>query len=340
LKESLLQWLVCPECRGKLTCDVLKSERLRDWTEIDEGRLECISCAADYPIRAGVPRLVPRELDREVERTASGFGYEWREFDETIQDTYMTSRTNFLDFIHPTTDSFFKDKVVLDAGCGMGRFLKLGAEFGSREIIGVDLSEAVDVAYRNTRELPHVHVVQGNLLSLPLERRFDYIFSVGVLQFLPDPRAGFLRLAEQLEPGGRFSLWVYSKENNAAVRILSPLRKYLTSRMPRPWLHGLSNLLGTVVHGVVRGIYKPANEGSLGFKWGRFLPYNDYLYYNARLTRGSIASVVFDHLVPPRVAYLTRSEIENWFHAAGLSDVTIGSRNNMSWRGQATRAAG
>jgi 2-polyprenyl-3-methyl-5-hydroxy-6-metoxy-1,4-benzoquinol methylase len=30
----------------------------------------------------------------------------------------------FLDFIFPTTESFFPGKTILDAGCGMGRFFK------------------------------------------------------------------------------------------------------------------------------------------------------------------------------------------------------------------------
>jgi SAM-dependent methyltransferase len=273
-----------------------------------------------------------------VQRTADGFGFEWREFHDTIQDTYMTGKHNFLDFIHPITESFFAEKIVLDAGCGMGRFLRLGAEFGSREIIGVDLSEAVDVAYRNVRHLPNAHVVQGDILMPPLRPDFDYVFSIGVLQFLPDPQQGFDSLAGLLRPRGRLSVWVYSAENNNWItRLVSPVRTRVTSRLPRRLLYWISQVLGTLVHLVAHLIYKPANESR--FALGRLLPYNDYLYYNSRLTRGSMVSIVFDHLVPPRVTYLGREQLRACFEAAGLADVEIDSRNRMSWRAHGTRLA-
>jgi hypothetical protein len=102
-------------------------------------------------------------------------------------------------------------------------------------------------------------------------------------------------------------------------------------------LYWISQALGTLVHLVARLIYKPANESRLAL--GRLLPYNDYLYYNSQLTRGSMVSVVFDHLVPPRVTYLDREELRTWFEAAGLAEVEIGSRNEMSWRAHGTRPA-
>lgn len=108
----------------------------------------------------------------------------------------MTGKNNFLDFIYPIIEEFFEDKFVLDAGCGMGRFLKLAAELGSRDVIGIDLSQSVEAAYRNTRTLPNAHVVQADIMALPFITKFDYIFSIGVLQFLSEPREGFHRLSQ------------------------------------------------------------------------------------------------------------------------------------------------
>jgi hypothetical protein len=33
-----------------------------------------------------------------------GFGWEWNGFNERIQDTFMTDKAIFLDFIYPTTE--------------------------------------------------------------------------------------------------------------------------------------------------------------------------------------------------------------------------------------------
>jgi SAM-dependent methyltransferase len=308
------------------------------WPEILEGSLTCKSCGQEYPIRKGVPRMTTGPLPEEVQQTVDGFGWEWNMFNEQIQDTYMTDKAHFLDFIYPTTDDFFEGKLVLDAGCGMGRFLKLGAGFGSSEIIGVDLSHSVEAAYRNTRALPNAHVVKADISNLPFVEKFDYIFSVGVLHHMQSPQEGFSQLARLLREKGTISVWVYSKENNGwVIHFLTPLRKHITSHLPKPVLFLLSHFLGLMLYICVKLIYKPANENRLGLKLGRLLPYNDYLYYISRLNYASLVSVIFDHLVPQLASYVSKEELKSWFCEANLSDVMITSRNNMSWRGHGMR---
>ena len=308
------------------------------WPEIMEGILTCRSCGQEYPIRNGVPRMITGQLPKDVERTVDGFGWEWQTFNDQIQDTYMTDKALLLDFIYPIREDFFKGKLVLDAGCGMGRFLKLGSELGSREIIGVDLSQSVEAAYRNTRALPNAHVVQADILKLPFVQTFDYIFSVGVLHHMPDPQQGFSQLAKLLKERGRISVWVYGRENNGwVIYLLSPFRKYLTSLLPRPVLYLISHSLGLVLYFCLQLVYKPVNESRLGRRIKRVLPYNDYLYYTSRLSYASLVNVIFDHLAPQLAAYISKEEFESWFREEELVAVTITARNNMSWRGQGTR---
>lgn len=338
MKQRLLKYLVCPSCKEALRCNVYQEDHTLPWPEIREGLLMCEPCGRDYQIRKGVPRMLIGEQPAEVHDTVNSFGWQWLTFDEKIQDTYMTGKDHFLDFIHPVTEDFFKEKMVLDAGCGMGRFLNWGAAFGSRAIIGVDLSESVEAAYRHTREVPNAHVVQADIMALPFEEQFDYIYSVGVLHHLVDPKAGFSRLADLLRHHGKISAWVYSREHNGwVIHLLSPLRKYVTSRLPKPVLLFLSHLLGLPLYALLQGIYKPINE--LRPALGRFLPYNAYLYYSSRLPYTALVSVVFDHLVPQLAAYISRGRFESWFRDEKLADVTITSRNNMSWRGLGTRVS-
>jgi uncharacterized protein YbaR (Trm112 family)/ubiquinone/menaquinone biosynthesis C-methylase UbiE len=339
MKLKLIEFLVCPECKGLLDCLVEKEDPNYPWKEILEGSLLCENCGRNYPIILGVPHLITGSYSDKVQKTVAGFGWEWQQFDIQIQDTYMTDKTNFLDFIAPVTPDFFANKVVLDAGCGMGRFLKLGAEFGSQDIIGIDLSGAVDVAYRNVRHLPNAHIIQADILALPLKPKFDYIFSVGVLQFLEQPQAGFNCLSNLLRHEGSISVWVYSKENNGWVmRLISPIRKHLTSRLPRPVLYGISYFLGFLLYLIIKYTYKPANEIKRISNLAKFLPYNSYLYYSSRLSYRGIVSVIFDHLVPSLVTYLSKEELSRWFPKEQFSDVTITSRNNMSWRAFGVRS--
>jgi len=298
MKEKLLEYLACPLCRGTLRCEITQISADFPWKEILDGSLHCRQCQKAYPIRAGIPRLIPDQQVEEVQKTVDGFGYEWNKFNRQIADTYMSQQQNFYDFIHPVTAGFFEGKRVLDAGCGMGRFLKLGAEFGSTEIIGVDLSATVDAAYGNTCRLPNAHVVQGDILRLPFKTCFDYIFSVGVLQFLPEPRRGFQEL----------------------------------TRLPHSFLYLISCMLGAVLFAGLNIVYRPANEWKILKKIGPRLPKNEYLYYTARLSYHEITSVIFDHLVPQLVVYLSKAELIDWFEKEQLHQIEISSRNNMSWR--------
>lgn len=282
--------------------------------------------------------MLTDQISADVQNTVEGFGFEWLRFNKQIQDTYMADKAHFLDFIQPITESFFNDKIILDAGCGMGRFLKLGAEFKSKEIIGIDLSLSVEAAYQNTRHLANAHVVQANIFALPFTSTFDYIFSIGVLHHLDKPREGFSHLVKLLKRSGRISVWVYSKEYNWWVVALTPLRRFITSRLPKPILLAVSHSIGIFLYLLLQSVYKPINETKLGSKIKHLLPYNDYLYYTSRLNYFSLVSVIFDHLVPQLAAYISKEELNDWFERENLDSVLITPRNNMSWRGQGIRA--
>src|ERR1043166_5628394 len=174
MKERLLKYLACPACHAALALsDVAKT----DGAEIISGQLKCAGCEAAYPIVGGVPRFADlAQLNEEKAATAKGFGWEWTHFSQ-VDEKYGEQ---LLGWLNPVRPEFFKDKVVLDGGCGKGRHLNLAAQWGASEVIGVDLSEAVDTAFDATRGTPNVHVVQGDICRLPLRRVFDYAFSVGV----------------------------------------------------------------------------------------------------------------------------------------------------------------
>jgi uncharacterized protein YbaR (Trm112 family) len=96
--------------------------------------------------------------------------------------------------------------------------------------------------------------------------------------------------------------------------------------------YGISHCLGLMLYPCVRFVYQPVNEGKLPSRLSRILPYNEYLYYTSRLSYASLVSVIFDHLVPVLVTYLSKDELATWFPEDKFSSVTITSRNGMSWR--------
>src|SRR6266511_3313637 len=78
LKEALLQDLVCPLSRDPLKLDGGPADR----EDVDSGVLACEGCGMRWPIRGGIPRLVPPELVEQQQKTAHAFGWQWQHFAE------------------------------------------------------------------------------------------------------------------------------------------------------------------------------------------------------------------------------------------------------------------
>lgn len=317
MRRRLLDFLACPKCRKSFRLSV--SEQSGE--EVLSGSLECSGCAAVFPVLRGIPRILPR-LSRVEERTAAAFGYEWRNF----REHYAYYERQFLSWVEPVRPEFFRGKVVLDAGCGMGRNLYYASRFGAKVAIGLDLSEAVESAYEMCRGLDNVHVVQGDICNPPFRQCFGYVFSVGVLHHLPVPRRGFDSLLSVLRPGGWVSVWVYGREGNFLVRTVgSFVRVYFTSRLPHWLLKALCFPLAVVLHVLTKFVYRP-----LSLRW---MPYGEYFIALADFDFRNKLSIVFDHLVPPVAFYIGRPEVSEWFYSRKLGDVVISSRFGNSWRG-------
>lgn len=326
MKTGALEFLCCPACTGGVL-DLETRDRAGD--EVVEGRLTCETCSAAFPIRNGVPRFAgsTTEVQR---RTADAFGYEWTRYSE-LAPRY---RQQFLDWIQPVNPDFFRDRVILEGGCGKGRHTALAAEFGARAVVAIDLSDAVDAAFANTRHLPNVHVVQGDLNRPPVRPVFDYAFSIGVLHHLPEPERGFRALVGRLRRGGAISAWVYGREGNGwIVHVVTPLREHVTSHLPRRLLDAISGAIAVPLALATKLVYRPLRKTPLT----RTLPYAPYLTYIADFPYREQRSIVFDHLVAPVAYYLRRDEFAGWFERAGLQDVTIAHHNENSWRGHARR---
>jgi SAM-dependent methyltransferase len=328
MRARLIELVVCPRCGGKLEL----SARTVDGDEIMEGSIDCVACRAPYRVERGVPRLLPKpeDVSADQKNTVDRFGAQWNQFD-FLGPHY---EWQFLKWIAPNTPETFKDKIVLEGGCGKGRHSALVARFGARDVLAVDLGSAVEAAFRNTRQFPNVHVIQADLFHLPVaERTVDVAFSLGVLHHTPDPKGCFLQLVERVRPGGRVIAWVYGQENNAwIIHGVSPLREAITSRLPHEWVYQLSKLPAAMIWAVGRGLYRPLSKPPFE-SIGKKLFYEAYINYIAQFPYDEIHSIVHDHLTPPIAHYISRAEFEGWFAEAKLEDVEIGWHNQNSWRG-------
>lgn len=194
----LLDVLGCPRCHDALSC-VPEAQDSTD--DVRTGTLRCAACSASYPISSGIPRFVPDDV------YASSFGYQWNRF-RTEQLDSVNGTTLSRDRLYAETGwskAWMRGKWILDAGCGAGRFLDVVAESGA-EVVGLDISHAIDAARDNLDKRPHVHFVQASIYEMPFrDGVFDGVYCIGVIQHTPDPLASVRALPRVLRQGGRIA---------------------------------------------------------------------------------------------------------------------------------------
>ena len=297
--------------------------------EIIEAVLNCKKCSREYKVTRGVPRFADlSKIEQGKAETAENFGWQWTNF--TQKDKKYAEQ--FLGWIQPVKPEFFADKIVLEAGCGKGRHTTLAADWGAKEIVGIDLSSAVETAFQVTRHLKNVHIVQADIFKLPFKKVFDYAFSVGVLHHTPEPQKAFASLASKVKKGGAVSAWVYGAENNEwIVNYINPVRTGFTSKINQPTLFQLSKLPTVGVFLASKLIYKPLNKTAKPIAEKLF--YNDYLSHLATFGWREQHNIVFDHLVAPTAFYISKEDFENWWKEIGVNDVKITWHNQNSWCG-------
>jgi SAM-dependent methyltransferase len=224
MHKSLLDLIVCPQCHAALALD---PDPVLSGNEVETGGLTCAG-GHRYPIVRRVPRFVQHDLDADQARTRDSFGYEWTKLYPEHGHTrpeFQAERDIFLEYTR-TVPSDFRGKLVLDGGCGNGRYAKLANDWGAR-VVAVDISAAVEIASQNLAGRDSVDVVQADLFKLPFRpNTFDLIYSVGVLHHTPDAHGAFKAMQPLAKPGAFFSIFVHGQGN----RVL-----YAGNRWLRAW---------------------------------------------------------------------------------------------------------
>jgi SAM-dependent methyltransferase len=299
VRRRLLEWLRCPVCRGCLHTD----PAAEPVEQIDHGSLIC-SGGHTFPVLRGVPRFVQQDA------YTSSFSYEWQRFRHTQLDSH-TGRSDTRDRLQASLNFPLEDlrgKLVLDAGCGMGRFAEIVLHYGG-EYVGLDYSFAIDAAAHNAGRLQTAHFVQANIFELPFaDNAFDLVMSLGVLHHTPDPRRAFASLPRVLKPGGSLTITVYDAGNKVYVMNSRFWRRFST-RLPRPVLHLLSYAAAPLYYlwtmPVIGWLFRSVAFISLERDW-----------------RWRVLDT-FDWYSPRYQSWHTHHEVFGWFKENGLENIAV-----------------
>ena len=272
----------CPRCGQDL-----------DWRQ-SEAR-----CGAGhtFPVVRGVGRFLPQSSDT-ADRTGETFGFQWSTFNvaDRPEDTAVFEAKLGLPL------NSLGGRLVLDAGCGSGRYARLAGEAGAN-VVALDLSDAVDKARSMTAHLPNVAVLQGDLLAPPLKpQTFDLVYSIGVLHHTPNTYRAFCSVARLVKPGGYLAVWLY-RRNTMVQELINTGVRAVTTRLP-------IQALGVV-----------ARVGALAGGIPGLRHLNKLMNFSAHPRWETRVCDTFDWYAPPYQFHHSEAELLGWFAATGFESV-------------------
>ena len=203
--DEFYSLLCCPACKGDLELEKA-SEQFR-----------CGHCAFTFPIVDGIPVLFPCNVAQNMERL---FGRYWDSeqraqiYDNQIVGTDIFAIHNNISELQAMMRYIEPDHLILDAGCGSGRFLaKLPAQTPS---IGLDASlNLLRIARNKGRGQFHVC---AELEHLPFrDSQFETVISCRVLQHLVEQQKAVHEICRVVRNRGLVVLELYNQWNLKTV---------------------------------------------------------------------------------------------------------------------------
>jgi SAM-dependent methyltransferase len=265
--------------------------------------------------------LGPR--DTSEARTLKSFGYEWTTFPMIQPEDEEFWQRYFADI---DLDEL-RDRVAIDVGCGKARYTRFTAGH-VKAMVALDGSDAVRSAVQNLRDVPNSLVVKASIDSMPVApSSFGLVSCLGVLHHLADPRSGFDRVVELLEPGGVLLVYLYSRPARRGLRAtaLAAARLFRrgTVRMPHGLLRTASVPIALFLHCcfVIPGHY----GRRFGIKKLTWLP---LAFYHGKPLR-SLWLDTFDRLSAPIEHRFLWRELEPWFTSAGLKVQSVREESGL-----------
>ena len=200
-------------------------------------------------------------------------------------------------------------KDLLDAGCGMGRNSYWPLSWGAKSVTAFDNDERTLASATQTLSIfPNATVTRCDISHTPWDSAFDIVMCIGVLHHLRNPELALKNFCKALRPGGTLVVWVYSYEGNEwIVRIVDPVRKAITSKLPLPAVHFLAYFATIPLYLFVKIFRGPSA----------------YLKQLSQFDFHHIHSIVFDQLIPAVANYWRCDQVFSLAQSAGVKNISV-----------------
>lgn len=287
------------------------------------------------------------EVSANQKQTSDCFSFKWNrtssyDTPEVRKRTYDWLLERYCNNDPIKLEEWFKGegKKILDAGCGAGAAAELlfGKYLKDHKYIGVDISDAVEIAKeRISQYCKDAEFIKGDISKLQIpDNSIDIIFSEGVLHHTDNTETSFLHLAKKIRIGGRFMFYIYKKK--------SPIREF-TDDFVRDKIKYLSDeeawkelepftKLGISLGKLNQVIDIEEDVPILGIKKGsydlqRFFYWNICkMYYRPEYSLDEMNHVNFDWFRPSNCHRHTLEELKHWCEKANLKIESINDQES------------
>lgn len=291
----------------------------------------CVIGEHSYEMNQGVLQPAHIVASSAQKHTQSTFGFKWKKEDTFNSDASLKRMKIWL-LERYQTPQYWIDQlkvdtpVVLDAGCGAGMsgFEYWGSVSDKIQYVGIDISEAVHVAYKRALEkkgFENSLFMQQSIDNLPFqEPLFDIIFSEGVLHHTDNTQKTFSHLSQFLKPGGFFMFYIYRKKSPIREFTDDFIREKLQPLSPEEGWEKLKSLtkLGIELGKLDLEIDVPEAVNVLGIPSGKinlqrlFYWHIFKAFYDPNLSFDEMHHINFDWYAPKNAHRHTVEEVQSW----------------------------
>jgi len=234
------------------TFDQLRSDHFpTDWSDRIRKRLDNLihlSLRITDLFDAETPVLSswnhPAETNEFTVRTGHVYSELWKDFNS---EEYFDNTRNLLEQRFKRNNISLRGvRQVLDDGCGGGRYSVALRSLGAAKVTGIDISkDAISLANRrNPFPNNEVSFICGSVLELPFEdKRFDFVFSNGVLHHTESTEQGLEEIYRVTSPGGQVWLYLYGGKESLFWDTVDLCRRLL-KEIPQAYTQTVMKVMG------------------------------------------------------------------------------------------------
>ena len=261
--------------------------------------------------------------------TVNSFGDEWEKFSNFSTEEINKIGDEYFDIVDDAILN--KESIVLDMGCGSGRWSKYVAP-KVKFVEAIDPSDAIVSATGLLNENKNVRTTKASSDNVPFDdESFDFIFSLGVLHHIPNTKQALIDIVKKVKIKGYVLIYLYYSLDNRgflykSIFNLSALLRSIISKQSKGLKHFICDIIAVFIYLPFIFIAKLLKVILLNNGFYKRIPLPYYLGKSFHVIRND----ALDRFGTPLEQRFSRTEIKEMMQEAGLEEIKF-SENTPYW---------